>query len=158
MFWFHRKNLGAVHKRHPQSGWLSSADIMRTRGKGSSDADVCTFWCKKLRVFQNLWCVRTDKDRERDGRSIFRDFVRASFMNGPLCSVYTYRFDNQVPKGKLQKKYFLFVKLTQYFVCKMDRKLASYCKQEIVILKLGKLFSQTSGFMMNGRVKMVLWI
>jgi len=27
-----------------------------------------------------------------------------------------------------------------------DRRFASYCKQEIVILKLGKLFSKTSGF------------
>jgi len=59
-----------------------------------------------------------------------------------LCRVYTYRFDNHVPKGKLLKKYFLVVKLAQYFVFKVDRKLASYCKQEIVILKLGKLFSQ----------------
>jgi len=63
-----------------------------------------------------------------------------------LCRVYTYRFDNQVPKGKLLKKYFLVVKLAQYFVCKVDRKLASYRKKEIVVLKLRKLFSQTSGF------------
>jgi len=57
-----------------------------------------------------------------------------------------YRFDNQVPKGKLLKKYVLVVKLEQYFVCEVDRKLASYCKQEIIILNVGKLFSQTSGF------------
>jgi len=36
---------------------FSSADIFRTRE--SSDADVRTFWCKKLWIFQNLWCVRT---------------------------------------------------------------------------------------------------
>jgi len=26
------------------------------------DADVCSFCCKKLRAFQNLWCVRTNKE------------------------------------------------------------------------------------------------
>jgi len=31
--------------------------------KGGSDADVRTFWYKNLRIFQNLWCVRTDKRR-----------------------------------------------------------------------------------------------
>jgi len=36
------------------------------------------------------------------------------------------------------------VKLAQYFVCEVDRKFASYYKQEI--LKLGKLFSPTLGF------------
>jgi len=31
-------------------------------GQGiSSDADVLTFWRKKLRIFRNLWRVRTDK-------------------------------------------------------------------------------------------------
>jgi len=30
-------------------------------GGGSSVADVCTFWRKKLRVFRTLWCVRTEK-------------------------------------------------------------------------------------------------
>jgi len=42
---------------HNQGGCLVQA---REEG-GSSDADVCTFWCKKYRVFPNLWCVRTDK-------------------------------------------------------------------------------------------------
>jgi len=41
---------------------LSSADILQTReGVGSSDADVCTLQRKKLRIFRNLWRVRTDK-------------------------------------------------------------------------------------------------
>jgi len=35
---------------------LSSADNFRTRG-GSSDADILTFWHKKLRIFQNFWYV-----------------------------------------------------------------------------------------------------
>jgi len=44
------------------------------------------------------------------------------------------------------KKYFLVVKLAQYLIYEVNRKLYSYCNQEILILKLGKLFSQTSGF------------
>jgi len=66
-----------------------------------------------------------------------------------LCRVYTCRFDNHVPNGKLVKKYFLAVKLAQYFVCAVDRKLASYCNQEILILKLGKLLLQTSNAVVN---------
>jgi len=53
-------------------GDFSSVNILRTRG-GSSDADVRTFWCKKLWIFRNLWCVPTDKGNRG---SIFRDFVR----------------------------------------------------------------------------------
>jgi len=56
------------------------------------------------------------------------------------------RFDNQVLNGKLVKKYFIAAKLAQYFICKEDRKLASYCKQEIWVLKPRNPFSQTSGF------------
>jgi len=33
----------------------------RQGGRGSSDADVRTFSCKKYHIFQNLWCARTDK-------------------------------------------------------------------------------------------------
>jgi len=28
---------------------------------GSTEADVRTFWCKKLRIFDNLWGVHTDR-------------------------------------------------------------------------------------------------
>jgi len=64
--------------------------------KGSSDADFRTIWCKKLRTFRNLWCVRSDKGgrgvdpvqtfcgRGKERGSIFRYFVRTSFMDGPL--------------------------------------------------------------------------
>jgi len=48
--------------------------------KGSSDADICTFWNKKLRIFRNLWCIRTDKGKG----SIFSDLVRTSFLDGAL--------------------------------------------------------------------------
>jgi len=72
--------------------------------------------------------------------SLFCD--RGNLANKPaklqgkhLCWVYTCRFDNQVPNGKLVKKYFLVVKLEHYFVCEEDRKLASYCKQEIRVFK-----------------------
>jgi len=40
---------------------------------GSSDADVSTFWCKKLRRFRNLQCVRTDKG---EGVELVRTFCR----------------------------------------------------------------------------------
>jgi len=71
------------------------ADMLRTRGEGSSVADVRTFWCKKIRIFQNLWNVRMDKREgprgvesarsfsDKGGGSIFCDFVRTSFMDGP---------------------------------------------------------------------------
>jgi len=29
-----------------------------------SNVDVCTFWCKKHRIFWNLWCVHTDEGFE----------------------------------------------------------------------------------------------
>jgi len=45
---------------------------------------------------------------------------------------------------KACKKYFFVVKLAQYFDCEEDRK-PSYGKQEIRVLKLGKLFLQMSG-------------
>jgi len=88
------KSVRSRLKRRPKSGGggLSNADILRTRGEGcSSDAGVCTFWSKKLRTFRNLWCVRTDKGggwpvRTFFGKgegSIFRDFMRTSFMDGP---------------------------------------------------------------------------
>jgi len=47
---------------------------------------------------------------------------------------------------KACKKVFLVVRLAQYFICKVDRKLASYYKQEFSGLKLRKLFSQASVF------------
>jgi len=62
----------------------------------SSVADVRTILYKKLRIFQNLWCVRTDKGggglsqcgqgglsqcSQGEG-SIFHDFVRTSLMDG----------------------------------------------------------------------------
>jgi len=46
-------------------GRLSSVDILRTMGEGGySEADVRTFWRKELRIFWNLWCIRTDKGIE----------------------------------------------------------------------------------------------
>jgi len=63
-----------------------------------------------------------------------------------LCRVYTCRFDNQVPNEKLVKKHFCVVKVTRCIVCKEDRKPPLDCRYEIWVLKLGNLFSQTSGF------------
>jgi len=62
-----------------------------TRG-GSSNADVRTFGDKNLEFLGNLWCIRTDKVGRvvelvrifSDRGSIFCDFVRTHFMDGPL--------------------------------------------------------------------------
>jgi len=40
---------------------LSSADFADKEEGGFSNADFRTFWCKKLRIFRNFWCVRTDR-------------------------------------------------------------------------------------------------
>jgi len=47
--------LGAVHKRRPQLGGLSSADILRTK-REISDADVRTLWCKKSDFSKFMVC------------------------------------------------------------------------------------------------------
>jgi len=77
---------GPVHKRRPQSGegCLSSAD----KGEwGSSDANVHTFWRKKLWIFEIYGVsARTrgvEPVRTFCEQSVFRDFVRTSFMDGP---------------------------------------------------------------------------
>jgi len=49
-------SLGVVHKRRQQS-WgrgLSALDSPLTPDFGSSDADVRTVWCKKLRIFRKF--------------------------------------------------------------------------------------------------------
>jgi len=61
-------------------------------------------------------------------------------VNINLCRVYTCRFDNQVPNVKLVKKHFLVVKLAQYLVCEVRRKLAPYCNQEILIQNFESCF------------------
>jgi len=54
--------LGVVHKIRPQSRgkvFIQSRHFADKGRRGSSDADVRTFWCKELRVFRNLWWVPT---------------------------------------------------------------------------------------------------
>jgi len=93
--------LGPVHKRRSQSEGrgLSSADILWTREKrGSSDANVRTFWYKIFRIFRNFWCVRTDKGeglwaiadifRTRGGRVNFTQFCADVFYGQPLTAVF----------------------------------------------------------------------
>jgi len=41
-------------------GFVQCGHFSDKEGGGSSDADVRTFWPKKLRKFQNSWCVSTD--------------------------------------------------------------------------------------------------
>jgi len=124
--------LGTVHKKGPQSGGgrLSSADIFRTSEEGSSsDADVRTFLGKKLRIFRNLWCVRTNKGLsqfgnfadKREKRSIFCDFVRTSFMDGPLKDVRAKVFygrpvilDGRPKKTSVQKSFMNTGRINNY--------------------------------------------
>jgi len=61
---------------------LSSADIFRTSWEeGFFRCGRPHFWCKKHRVFWNLWCVRTDKrvepfaDKGGGGHSRFCAYV-----------------------------------------------------------------------------------
>jgi len=78
---------GAVHKRrsHPEG-----VCPVQTRRRGSSGANIRTFWCKKLRIFRNLWCVHTDKGglsqcrhfSDKGEGSIFNGLVQTSFMDG----------------------------------------------------------------------------
>jgi len=54
--------LGTTHKGSPQSGEEGFVQFGHFADKGgSSDADIRTFWCKKHRIFRNLWCICTDK-------------------------------------------------------------------------------------------------
>jgi len=52
--------LGAVHKRGPQLRWKGVVQSGQ-EGRGFFRCRVRTFWRKKLWIFRNLWCVRTDK-------------------------------------------------------------------------------------------------
>jgi len=78
-------------------------------GKGersSSDVDVRTFWCENYRVFRTLWCARTDKGGKGLSQcghfadkgvreSIFCDFVRTSFMDGPSRIIASIKCENK---------------------------------------------------------------
>jgi len=65
-----------------ERGFVYSADILRTRRDGgSSYVDVRTFWCKKLRIFSKYMVY---PHGQGEMGSIFCDFVRTSFMDGPL--------------------------------------------------------------------------
>jgi len=82
-------HVGPVHKRRPQLGEEGFVQCGHGGRGDSSDADVRTFCRKKLRIFRNLWCVRTD----RGEGSIFRDFVRTSFTDGPFQNCPSTLFD-----------------------------------------------------------------
>jgi len=63
--------------------------------RSSSDADIRTFWCKKLRISLNLWRVRTDRGR---GVNFWR-FCADVFYGRPLTNVQELilsYFDNKV--------------------------------------------------------------
>jgi len=42
-------------------GFVQCGNFADKEEGGSSDADVRNFWCKRTRIFWNLWCVHTDK-------------------------------------------------------------------------------------------------
>jgi len=55
--------MGCPRKTFAHLGAVQLEHFGNKGGGRSSDADVRTLWCKKkLRNFQNLWCVRTDKE------------------------------------------------------------------------------------------------
>jgi len=59
------RSCSSVHERPPQSGGGAvQCGNFADKGEGFFSADAYTFWCKKLRIFQNSWCVRMDKGGE----------------------------------------------------------------------------------------------
>jgi len=74
--YFEVAQLRAVHR--PQSG-----GFIKCGQGGYSDADVRNFWHKKHRVFE-IYGVFA---RTRRRGSIFRNFVRTSFIDGPFEKV-----------------------------------------------------------------------
>jgi len=90
--------LETVHKTRPQSrgrGFDQSGHFSDKGAGGSSDADVRTFWRKKTSDFSTFTAcphgqagrsglASADILRAREEGSIFRDFVRTSFMGGLL--------------------------------------------------------------------------
>jgi len=77
-----------------QGKGLSSAGILRTRGRGSSDANVHTFWLIKVMIFRNLWCVRTDKGGWLSA-DIFRTRKRRGQFFAILCGRLLWTVPNQ---------------------------------------------------------------
>jgi len=92
----HWNTQGAVYKGRPQSGGsFSSADILRTRGRCSSNSDFHTphFLARKnpdfskFKVYPHGQRGRGESGKtifgQGGGGSIFREFVRTSFMDSP---------------------------------------------------------------------------
>jgi len=104
---YQASNKGLSIKKHPQSGGgLSSAKILQTRrGRVFTDAKArtFTFWCKKLRIFRNLRCVRTDKrGREVSQFGHFSDKGGWGSTFSRLCTDVFYRWP---PCNAMQKLY-----------------------------------------------------
>jgi len=85
--------LGAVHKRRPQSGGGRCPVRGHLADTGVLQMRTSALFGVKLRIFLNLCCVRMDKggwasaDIFGQEVSIFRNFVRPSFMDGLLGNV-----------------------------------------------------------------------
>jgi len=67
--------------------------------EGSSDADIRTFWWKKIQIFQNLWCFCMDKGANflRFCRDVF--YGRSLRVLG-LIAAYKTNFKQFFSKGK----------------------------------------------------------
>jgi len=86
-------NIYLIHKRRPQSGGLSSVDVLRTRGEGFLRCGRPRFLLQKTSEFSNFMVCPHGQGEERlsqcghiadtERGSIFRDFVRTSFMDRP---------------------------------------------------------------------------
>jgi len=83
--------LAAVHKRFRGQG-EGVCPVRTFYGHGRRELFRCGrpyFLMQKHRIYRNLWCVRTEKGLRQCGQfsdkgSIFHNFVRTSFMDGPL--------------------------------------------------------------------------
>jgi len=103
---------GAVHKRCPQSEGRRFVQCGHFSDKGEEVLQMRTsalFGTKNFGFFEIYGVSAGTREVEpvltfcgQGGRRVnFRDFVRTFFMDGFLCRVYTYRFDNQVLNEKL---------------------------------------------------------
>jgi len=67
------KMLSIKYVRYQERGewrFVQCGHFADNEGGVSSDANVHTFWCKKLQILRNLWYVRKDKG-ERESVRIF---------------------------------------------------------------------------------------
>jgi len=88
-------SLGSVHKRRPnhEREFLQCGHFADKGERVLQMRISALFEAKPLDFSKFVWCIRTDKEGEfepvrtlygQGGGIIFRDFMRTSFMGGPL--------------------------------------------------------------------------